>query len=101
MATGSTSGQYDLGALEFEAKPDLFQTRFGHRLPQTAAIGSVEHQEAAAPRAYQLPANGSIAHCQCVPLIDIRVADALRAAFLVLPVLVQQLAESRQIAEFQ
>ena len=70
-------------------------------MAQPVAVLGVEHQEAAAAGADQLAADRAVLHAQLVPFVDLGVAHAARAALLVLPVLVHQLAELGEIAGFQ
>src|SRR5262245_36881012 len=56
-----------LGALEVEAEAHLAQSGLRHRPPQTHLLLGVEHQEATAAGADQLPAQRPICLRQLVP----------------------------------
>ena len=68
-----------------------------HGGTEAPMILGVEHQKAAAARADEFAAERAVAPPELVPLVDLRVAHPFRAALLVLPVLVHQLAEPRGI----
>src|SRR3569833_1961582 len=67
MATGSMSGQHQLGALEIEPEADLLQPGLCHRGAQLVAVTRIEHQESTAAGAHELAADRAIAPGQLVP----------------------------------
>src|SRR6266446_3067849 len=93
MATGSMSGEDNLRSFEVEPEADFFEPGLRHGVTQLVAIGCIEHQEPSASRAHEFAANGAALPAELVPIINLGVAHAARAAFLVLPVLVHQLPE--------
>src|ERR1700737_1553807 len=101
MATGSMVRRERPWCLQRQNKTPFLPPRFRHPFAQPVSVRGIEHQEATAPCADQFAANCTIPHAQRVPLIDLRVADAVGAALLVLPVLMHQLAELLEIAGFQ
>src|SRR5262245_16053994 len=64
-------------------------------------ILGVEHQEPATTSAYQFAPDCPVPAPELVPFVDLRVAHTRRAAALVPPVLVHQLAEEGRVALLQ
>src|SRR5262249_12779640 len=97
----NSSVQKHLRPLKIKPEPHFLQPRLGHGLAQSLAVLGVEEQESATARPYQFSADGAAAASELVPLVDLRIAHLLGAVLLVLPILVQQLAEQRAVAGFQ
>src|ERR1039458_4406117 len=108
---GATSSRMDrmrglvlrnhLGALEVEPEADLLQALLLHGMAKLLLVTCVEHEEAPAPGANQLPAQGAIRHRAVVPFVDVGVAHAAAARLLPLPVDVHEHGELLQVAGFE
>ena len=84
-----------------EAKAHLGQAGFNHRVAQAALVFGIEHEKAAAAGSDQLSAQGAAFHCALIALVDLGVRHVGRAALLVLPMLVQQLAKLTRASRLQ
>src|ERR1700690_1059111 len=89
---------HHLGPLEIEPEADLLEALLPHGVAQLLLVAGVEHEEAAAARADELPAERAIGHGEVVPLVDLGVAHPGAARLLALPVDVHQHRELLEVA---
>ena len=84
--------------IEAMAEADLAQSRFDHRMSQACLVFGIEHQEAATASADELAADGAILAAKRVPVINNGVGCVPRPLFLVFPLGIEQVRETRQVA---
>src|SRR5881394_1254505 len=102
-AAGKTwSGDHQLGPFDVEAEPNFHEAGLAHGVtePRLVFLG-VEHEEAAAPGADQLAAEGAAGFGQFVPLVDLRVGHAAAARLFALPMFIHERGEPAQVAALQ
>src|SRR5437016_2571680 len=92
--------RHQCGALEIEMHADLAQSGFPEHAAKPCFVFGVEHEEAAAARADELPAQRSIGARHLIVFVDARVGHRFRAAFLQLPVLVHDRRKAAEVALF-
>src|SRR5215831_234462 len=92
----------DLSTLEIEAKAHELKAAPRHLVDQAALVlATIEHEETAAARAHDLAAERARAPCRLVVLVERRAGNVLGQLALVLPVGVEQLAESVDVAALE